>query len=224
MPPNKRPWANCHQSIPPIEQSRQQRQGDPRHVVDSTRLDAALDVETQLAPQEKVFRSNRVIRSNREPQPLKQGGYQRSPYLRDSERRGIMPQRPPLSVAAHRSVRTELLRTTEVIGEELTRVRVRFLDQQLCTAMAAFIPLLGDVRGAGRGGWRHRGADGLLGDAPARCPLALPASCGLLLPVRVRCGCFLLLPPYTHPRPAQRDHARHPNPRCALLTSVAVTS
>jgi hypothetical protein len=33
----------------------------------------------------------------------------------------------------------------DVIGEETTRVRVRFLDPQLCAAMAAFIPLLGDV-------------------------------------------------------------------------------
>lgn len=33
----------------------------------------------------------------------------------------------------------------EVIGEEPTRVRVRFLDPESCAGMAAFIPLMGDV-------------------------------------------------------------------------------
>jgi hypothetical protein len=76
VPTNQRLGAHDHQSTSPIEESRQQRQADPRDRVDPTRLDAALYVERELSTQEQVLGFNRTTRSKCESTPAKRLGDQ----------------------------------------------------------------------------------------------------------------------------------------------------
>jgi hypothetical protein len=55
VPANHRVGAHDNQSVSPIEESRQERQADPRDRVDPSRLDAAFYVECELSTQEQIL-------------------------------------------------------------------------------------------------------------------------------------------------------------------------
>jgi hypothetical protein len=70
VPANQGLRADDNQCVTPIKVPGQQREPKSGDRVDSARLDAALDLETQLPSQEEILRFERSTRSHRQSQPL----------------------------------------------------------------------------------------------------------------------------------------------------------
>jgi hypothetical protein len=74
MPTDHRFRTHHHQSVPPVEEPRKQRQPNPGDPINPPRLDAALDIERELAPQEEILRLDRPARSKCESTPAERLG------------------------------------------------------------------------------------------------------------------------------------------------------
>jgi len=75
----------------PIEESRQQSQGDPCGWIDPSRLHAALDVERKLPTQEQILGLDRLARAKGESQSLQRFNHQLDQNPGDLQHLPIMP-------------------------------------------------------------------------------------------------------------------------------------
>ena len=89
MPPNERVGTHNRQQLPPLDESRQQDEGDAGRVVGALRSDLAFEVAGELLPQEQVL--GRELRAgpehqSQQPQQVSEQGKRRSEHVRRSYR------------------------------------------------------------------------------------------------------------------------------------------
>ena len=91
MPADQGLGTHHHQRIPPVEESREQRQRDSRDRIDASRLGAAFDILGELSTQEQNLCFEGLARPNRQPNPPDQVGNQSDDDGQEAENPMIMP-------------------------------------------------------------------------------------------------------------------------------------
>ena len=91
MPADQGLGTHHHQRIPPVEESREQRQRDSRDRIDASRLGAAFDILGELSTQEQNLCFEGLARPNRQPNPPDQVGYQSDDDGEEAEHPLSMP-------------------------------------------------------------------------------------------------------------------------------------
>ena len=91
MPADHGLGTNHHQSVPPVKESREQRQADSRDRIDAPGLGAALDILGELPTQEQNLRFEGLARPNRQRNPGNQVARQSDNDGKKAEHPLIMP-------------------------------------------------------------------------------------------------------------------------------------
>ena len=61
VPPHERLWSHDDEKLSPVDQPREQGEGDASGIVQAPRLDLPLDIERQLLAQEEILGSEAFV-------------------------------------------------------------------------------------------------------------------------------------------------------------------